>query len=103
MAWEGSRRGKFTSTATWRRFRLTILEHDGHSCTVPGCPTPTDRVSVDHITNAKSGGAPLDPANCQTLCYQHHLGKTSAEGNKARWKHMARRPPEPHPGLKRQP
>ncbi|WP_327162094.1 HNH endonuclease signature motif containing protein [Streptomyces zaomyceticus] len=50
---------------------------------------------VDHITP----GDDHRPENLQALCQHHHAVKSSREGNAARWRETARRPPERHPGL----
>lgn len=44
---------------------------------------------VDHITP----GDDHRPENLQALCQHHHAVKSSREGNAARWRETARRPP----------
>lgn len=94
MTWE--RRGPrttFTASPEWRKFRLTILERDGHRCCNCGS---TERLEVDHIDRL---GAQLDPSNCRTLCHQCHQSKTAKEAAASRWKYRAQRPTPKHPGL----
>lgn len=50
---------------------------------------------VDHIVP----GNDHRPENLQALCQHHHGVKSSREGNAARWRERAKRPPERHPGL----
>ncbi|MCI4326060.1 MAG: HNH endonuclease [Thermoplasmata archaeon] len=62
--WDAARtyaihRDRFTCRACARRFRVGQLE-------------------VDHIVEIARGGAPLDPANLQTLCRGCHRSKTRA-------------------------
>ncbi|MCI4370056.1 MAG: HNH endonuclease [Thermoplasmata archaeon] len=62
--WDAARtytihRDRFTCRACARRFRVAQLE-------------------VDHIVEIARGGAPLDPANLQTLCKGCHRAKTLA-------------------------
>lgn len=92
--WQGSTRGKSTSTSQWRRLRLQVLERDEGVCRLCGDPGATE---VDHIVNVASGGAELDPANCQAVHTLCHRKKTSAEANAARPRE--KRAPERHPGL----
>jgi len=53
--------------------RCQALEH-GQRCTRAA---PRHRMFADHITEVRDGGAPLDPANGQCLCGEHHSSKTA--------------------------
>jgi 5-methylcytosine-specific restriction endonuclease McrA len=62
--WDAARtyafhRDRFTCQSCHRRYRRAQLE-------------------VDHIVEIARGGAPLDPANLQTLCHRCHREKTRA-------------------------
>ena len=51
-------------------------------CAVDGCRQAT--YYVDHVVPVldwiAQGGNPVDPANCQPLCYKHGNEKTGREG-----------------------
>ena len=64
----------FYTSLQWRVFRRAFLRrHPG--CVISGCPTPATH--VDHKRTRRSGGAPFDPENCQSLCQSHHSAKTA--------------------------
>lgn len=51
------------------------------TCVFPGCPRPSDRADLDHITEyvpLDDGGPPgqTHPANLAPLCRRHHRVKT---------------------------
>jgi 5-methylcytosine-specific restriction endonuclease McrA len=84
----------------WPRRRAHVLQRDGHRCTWHHaghrCPHPA--TDVDHI----KPGDDHRLANLQSLCADHHRQKTQAEAQAARRAKAsrARRPPEPHPGIR---
>lgn len=64
----------FYLSPSWRDFRRTVLR-ERQTCAVPGCNRkPTH---LDHIKPRRQGGAPLDRANVQALCHNHHSAKTA--------------------------
>ncbi len=71
-----------------RRYRSSYSRHgwaravkarDDYRCTVPGCPTPDDRVQADHIVPLSRGGADT-LENGRTLCHTHHRKARPAGG-----------------------
>lgn len=68
-----------------------MFERDGHRCRNCG---KAGRLECDHIVPLAKGGAPLDPANLQTLCRSCHIEKTRAENcrppppGQAEWRAM---------------
>jgi 5-methylcytosine-specific restriction endonuclease McrA len=82
--WDAARtyaihRDRFTCRACARRFRVGQLE-------------------VDHIVEIARGGAPLDPANLQTLCRGCHRVKTRAFLRGRSGRGQATAPPPAGPG-----
>lgn len=81
-------------TAAHRAWRDAVLARAGGRCEwVEGgvrCPKaePGHRLVADHIVERRDGGAALDPANGQALCWSHHTAKTAA----ARARRLAARP-----------
>lgn len=65
------------TTPRWQALRHVILERDGWACRA--CGTRRGRLEVDHIRSVRTGGAPYDPANLQTLCSRCHTRKTAQE------------------------
>ena len=61
-----------------KAWRLAVMRRAGWKCQHPGCGrgSPQHRLFADHIIELKDGGAPLDPANGQALCGEHHTSKT---------------------------
>jgi 5-methylcytosine-specific restriction endonuclease McrA len=55
-------------TPQWRQLRVTVLERDGYTCTVPGCRAKATH--VDHIVGRKAGG-PDTLGNLRSLCAMH--------------------------------
>lgn len=77
--WQGSRRGKATAGAPWRRLRAEILERDDYRCYLCG----QDGVDVvDHLVPVAEGGTD-DPGNLGAICRRCHGKKTAAEGGRA--------------------
>ena len=68
--------------STWRKVRATVLERDGHRCTIgmTGCTGIANQ--VDHIHPLAFGGAPYDPANLRASC----ANCNSSRANKLRRK-----------------
>ena len=58
--------------------RLRIIKRDGGQCVRSMCPTPTDRLEVDHIVALALGGRDADD-NLEVLCATHHRAKTNAD------------------------
>ena len=58
----------------WRR---AVLERDRFACVKCGASGPSVRLFADHIKEIADGGAPLAPANGQTLCGACHNRKTA--------------------------
>ncbi len=69
------------NTAQWREFRAWF-RNKHPICSVEGCKQPT--YYVDHVIPVvdymAQGGSPVDPANCQPLCFKHGNQKTGHEG-----------------------
>ncbi|THA56114.1 HNH endonuclease [Streptomyces sp. A1136] len=95
--WEGSTRRDELPPNWQSELRPFVLQRDGYRCRWhedgPTCGHHANQ--VDHI----EPGNDHRPENLQALCAYHHKIKTSREGNAARWRETARRPPERHPGL----
>jgi 5-methylcytosine-specific restriction endonuclease McrA len=65
----------FYRSPFWRRLRAEALRRDGYRCVVPGCLTPTQELTVDHI-RARPRGVPGPTrfdvlSNLRTLCGSH--------------------------------
>lgn len=96
--WKNSGR-KAQLPKNWKLIRQQVLLRDGYRCTEHDhldfrCQqVATD---VDHITSPNDHR----PQNLRSLCKQHHLRKSSAEGNSAKKRFSKRHPGEPNPGLK---
>jgi 5-methylcytosine-specific restriction endonuclease McrA len=62
---------------TWRKVRATILERDGHRCTIgmPGCTGLATQ--VDHIHPLAYGGAPYDADNLRGSCANCNAGRAN--------------------------
>ena len=69
----------FYVSAAYLAWREAVFALKGRRCAVPGCETPEDRVTADHIVERKDGGAELNPANGAPLCHRHHLAKTHGD------------------------
>lgn len=84
VAYESSRvtkRWDGYNTTAWRTFTKWFKDCNPVCC-VDGCNLPT--YYTDHKVRVldwiEQGGNPLDPANCQPLCYKHGNKKTGQEG-----------------------
>jgi 5-methylcytosine-specific restriction endonuclease McrA len=53
------------------------IANGGYCCAQ--CGRRHTRLFVDHVTEIKDGGAPLDQANLRPLCGSCHSRKTAAE------------------------
>lgn len=66
-----------------RRYRRIAWERDRGVCAQCGHQDPNPSIfgpwHADHIVPCADGGAPLDPANIQTLCVPCHEAKTGEE------------------------
>ena len=100
MTWKGDPR---TTTAAWRRLRLTILARDGYVCYVCGQPGADE---VDHLhSHARCIAEGIDPDDPANLASIHdnpcHRRKSGREGQRAATlvRPRQRRPDEQHPGL----
>lgn len=72
----------FYLSGAWRSLVARLKRERGGWCEICGS---TDRVIADHIVERRDGGADLDPANVQLLCFTHHQRKTAdARGRRAR-------------------
>ena len=103
--WE-KRPGVGAHSKDWPHIRLLILHRDGHTCTwvTNGVRCPATATTVDRIIPLMDGGTE-DENNLRSLCPPHHQAKSSAEGGRAARrtsKYRGKRPPEPHPGIKRE-
>jgi 5-methylcytosine-specific restriction protein A len=82
VPWAGSTGHKRTSTASWQRLRIQILDRDKRVCYVCGQPGAD---TVDHKKPVWKGGTD-DPANLGAIhdnpC---HRDKTAREASEARW------------------
>ena len=74
MSW---RAGAKPNQRRWKKFRLTILDRDGHRCRKCG---KAGILEVDHIRGHSAGV--FEASNCQTLCRGCHILKTAAENAK---------------------
>lgn len=94
--WSGSTR-KERLPSDWPERRARVLERDRHQCTVieGGERCIEVATEVDHVVP----GDDHRDENLASICSWHHGRKSSREGNRARWRFRARRPPERHPGL----
>lgn len=73
-----AQRREFYKSPAWRKLRARVL-----SC-APFCRCGARASVVDHVTRIADGGAPLDPANLQTMCWTCHQAKRQAESLQAR-------------------
>lgn len=68
-----------------KAWRAQVLRNAGFRCQWIDAGTrcakaaPHHRLFADHIKERQDGGDPLDPANGQCLCGQHHSLKTAKE------------------------
>lgn len=96
--WAGSDR-KAELPRNWDIIRAEILLRDHHMCqwVDRGVKCLAYANEVDHIRDPHDH----NPHNLRALCSPHHARKSSAEGNDARRRLMAKLqlPKRPHPGL----
>ncbi|WP_206185850.1 HNH endonuclease [Sphingosinicella sp. BN140058] len=64
----------FYQSKAWRELVARIKRERGNHCERCGS---TKRVIADHKQERKDGGADLDPANIELLCFDHHQRKTA--------------------------
>lgn len=81
-----------------RHIRPSILDRDGHMCTMvdDGVPCVMVAREVDHIGDRDDHR----PENLRAVCEWHHARRSSAQGNAARRRPAERRQRETHPGLR---
>jgi 5-methylcytosine-specific restriction endonuclease McrA len=75
---EGGKNAAHYQTEEHRKWRLAVLKRDGLACVKCGATGHGVRLIADHIRELEDGGAPLDPANGQTLCLACSNRKTAA-------------------------
>jgi 5-methylcytosine-specific restriction protein A len=74
----------FYLTPEYQAWRAKVIARAGARCQAIDAglrctkTSPAHRLFADHIVERRDGGAPLDPANGQCLCGQHHTLKTMA-------------------------
>ena len=68
-------------TQRWKRVRANQLAREPlcRMCKLEGRSIPRAAQHVDHIQTIRSGGAPYDRNNLQSLCHQHHSEKTGLD------------------------
>jgi 5-methylcytosine-specific restriction protein A len=96
--WQGSTR-KSTLPADWDRLRRAVFARDGHRCVIieDGLRCPEKATDCDHI-----GDRDLHTLeNLRSLCHDHHLQRSSQQGNAAQaaMRALRRLPEEPQPGI----
>jgi HNH endonuclease len=79
FAREHPERAAFYRSPAWQFARTQQLQREPN-CEAPGCDQPATH--CDHRQNMADGGAPLDPANLQSMCKRHHSQKTLAESHR---------------------
>ena len=67
------------SSAKWRKFRQSILRHQGGECVHCGNTFVDSLLHIDHITPIANGGPVYDIDNLQVLCKACHGRKTASE------------------------
>lgn len=82
-------RNAYYRTPHWRALREACFKRDGRRCVVPGCQTPTYRLTCDHIeTRPRDADGPtwFDVlSNVRTLCDEHdRQAKELASGKRRR-------------------
>ena len=71
---------KYINNTRWRRFRIHILQRDGHKCRK--CGRRGGRFEVHHLVGLADGGAIFDPDNCITWCRDCHQEYTAEQNRK---------------------
>lgn len=79
----------FYRSPFWRALRAAALRRDGYRCVIPGCRTPTLRLTVDHIQARPRGATGPTAAdvlsNLRTLCDPHDRSlKEGRDGRRPR-------------------
>jgi 5-methylcytosine-specific restriction endonuclease McrA len=69
---------RFQGGYFWDAARTYAIHRDRFTCRACGRRCRVAQLEVDHIVEIARGGAPLDPANLQTLCRGCHREKTRA-------------------------
>jgi hypothetical protein len=67
-------RNAYYTTPHWKALKEACHRRDGYRCTVPGCQTPTYRLTCDHIERRPNVDhpTPFDGlSNTRTLCGNH--------------------------------
>jgi 5-methylcytosine-specific restriction endonuclease McrA len=67
---------RFQAGYFWDAARTYAIHRDRFTCRRCGRRYRVGNLEVDHIVEIARGGAPLDPANLQTLCRSCHREKT---------------------------
>jgi 5-methylcytosine-specific restriction enzyme A len=68
---------KLYSSTAWLGLMARLRKQRGNRC--EHCNATKVRTIGDHIVELSDGGAALDPANVQLLCWSCHTIKTNAE------------------------
>jgi 5-methylcytosine-specific restriction endonuclease McrA len=69
---------RFQGGYFWDAARTYAIHRDRFTCRACRRRCRVAELEVDHIVEIARGGAPLDPANLQTLCRRCHREKTRA-------------------------
>lgn len=81
-------RNTYYRSPHWRVLKKATHERDGWRCIVPGCPTPTHRLTCDHIKRRRNVDGPTAydvMSNTRTLCGNHDaLVKETATGKRGK-------------------
>jgi hypothetical protein len=67
-------RNAYYRSPHWRALKQTTHKRDGFRCVVPGCQTPTYRLTCDHIRRRPNVDYPTSfdvLSNTRTLCGNH--------------------------------
>lgn len=81
-------RNAYYKTPHWLALKRACHQRDGWRCVVPGCQTPTYRLTCDHIKR-RPQGIPTPTAfdvlpNLRTLCGNHDAQTKEAPSGKRR-------------------
>lgn len=80
-------RNNYYSSPHWRALKRATHERDGWKCVVPGCTTPTHRLTCDHIKRRPNVSQPTAfdvIGNTRTLCGNHDARIKEAPSGKRR-------------------
>lgn len=73
----------FYGSSEWQQLRKAVVAERGRIC--EECGAQPDRLYVDHRTELRDGGEPLERSNLQVLCSSCHVRKTyRARGTRMR-------------------